>query len=186
MLNLANNHSIQLAFPHILDNENSKGAEGPSTITLLEYGDYECEFCLNARAIVDNLLKTFPTHLKFVYRHFPNSEIHPTALICAQAAEAADRQGAFWEMHDQIFQHQRHLDKHKLVQLASRLGLDTEQFSKDLNSTMIHDQILAHMEEARKYLGVTGTPTFFVNGTHRTTDWTARNLWNLVKAQIAS
>ena len=82
-----------------------------ATVTLVEYGDYECPYCGLAHPIVKELLRRFGDQLRFVFRHFPLIQVHPHAEHAAQAAEVAGRQGKFWEMHDYLFEHQDALDE---------------------------------------------------------------------------
>src|SRR2546423_12652745 len=91
--------------------------------TLVEYGDYECPDCFNAEPVVAQIRARLGDKLRFVFRHFPRSSIHPRASVAAAAAEAAARQGKFWEMHEALFRHQRELADLDLVHLALRLGL---------------------------------------------------------------
>src|ERR1700687_4188734 len=101
-------------------------AQGPddAPVTLVEYGDYECPYCGEAYPIVKRLQKKMGDELRFVFRNFPLSEIHPHALAAARAAEAAARQSKFWEMHDLLYENQRALEGHHLKTLAESLELD--------------------------------------------------------------
>src|SRR2546421_3468870 len=86
-------------------------AIGPPSapVTIVEYGDYECPSCLNALPIIDQVRRSLGERLRFVFRHFPQSSIHPHASVAAEAAEAAAEQGKFWEMHEALFRHQEEL-----------------------------------------------------------------------------
>jgi protein-disulfide isomerase len=132
-------------------------------VVLVEYGDYECPDCLNAWPIIQELQKTFGGQLAFVFRHYPQSSIHPHASAAAQAAEAAAAQGRFWEMHDLLFGHQRELDTLDLTHLALQLGLEIYRFESLLedekSATKVRDDF-----NGGRLSGVQGTPTFFLNG----------------------
>jgi protein-disulfide isomerase len=143
----------------------SDHAEGPADapVTLVEYGDYECPHCGRAYPIVKRLQRAMGERLRFVYRNFPLSDLHPHAANAAAAAEAAARQDRFWPMHDWIFEHQSHLDNASLLAAAERLGLDVERFVADADSAAIAARIDAEVEGGARS-GVNGTPTFFVNG----------------------
>jgi len=138
---------------------------GPATapLTLLEYGDYECPFCGAAHPIVKEVERLLEGDLRFAYRHFPLSQIHPHAYQAAEAAEAAGAQGRFWEMHDQLFEHQDRLDTSDLITYADALGLDLTRFVHDLE-THAHAPRLREDFLSGVRSGVNGTPTFFVNG----------------------
>jgi protein-disulfide isomerase len=141
---------------HILGNEHA-------SVTLVEYGDFECPNCKQAAPAVKLLLAHFAGRMRFVWRHFPLEEVHAHALHAALAAEAAGAQGRFWPMHDLLFENQSHLKDPQLVAYAERLELDTARFRAD----MAHD---AHLQRVREHAadarasGARGTPTFFVNG----------------------
>jgi protein-disulfide isomerase len=101
--------------------------------------------------------------LCYVWRHLPLTDVHPHALLAAEGAEAAARQGKFWEMHDQLLDHQGALTARDLISYASQLGLDTEQFTGDLRKRAGDAKIAADVDSA-DLSGVSGTPTFFING----------------------
>jgi Na+/H+ antiporter NhaA len=136
---------------------------GPETasVTLVEYGDFECPYCGMAEPIVRDVM--MDDDLRFVWRHLPLSDVHPRAQIAAEVAEAAAAQGAFWEMHDLLLAHQDDLQPADLMRYAGQLGLDADR---------LHDEVKRHVAAARvaqdvesaDTSGVSGTPTFFVNG----------------------
>jgi protein-disulfide isomerase len=131
-------------------------------ITLLEYGDYECPYCGVAHSIIKRVQKHFGEQLRFVYRNFPLTDLHPHAEIAAEAAEFAGAHGHFWEMHDLVYEHQKHLDTEVLLKLARTLELsDTELLNAIKNRTYLlkiqHDVLNGEAN------GVHGTPTFFIN-----------------------
>ncbi len=132
-------------------------------IVLVEYGDYQCPHCGIAHPFTKKLLQQYSHDLLFVFRNFPLQEMHPQALISAQAAEAADRQGKFWEMHDEIFEHQNILSANNLLHFAEELNLDLEEFSKDWKSKIVLSRVEQDFDGGIRS-GVNGTPTFFLNG----------------------
>jgi len=140
-------------------------ALGPAAapITIVEYGDYECSSCLNVVPIVREVRRQLGDRLRFVFRHFPKSSIHPRASIAAEAAEADAEQGKFWEMHEALFEHQSELATIDLTHLALRLGLDIYKFEAGREREKHHRQVEIDFEGAVRS-GVNKTPTFFING----------------------
>ena len=137
---------------------------GPAdaTVTLLEYGDFECPYCGRAEPVVRDLLASVGD-LRYVWRHLPLTDVHPYAQLGAEAAEAADRQGAFWPMHDILISHQSELRLPDLLRYAADLGLDVKRFGEDLRQHDGAEEVAADVASASAS-GVAGTPTFFVNG----------------------
>ena len=131
-------------------------------VTMVEYGDFECPYCGQAEPVVRELLGDFGD-VRYVWRHLPLSDVHPNAQLAAEASEAAARQGAFWEMHDLLLDHQDALEPSDLMEYAERLGLDIERFSNDLRDHEGAAQIAEDVDSA-DISGVSGTPTFFING----------------------
>jgi protein-disulfide isomerase len=134
-----------------------------AAITLVEYGDFECPYCGRAHPLIKRLLKEKGKELHFVFRNFPLREIHPHAYMSATAAEAAGKQGKFWEMHDLIFENQDKLNENYLLSLAEGLSLNLEQFAKDSKSKEVQNKIEMDFESGIRS-GVNGTPTFYING----------------------
>ena len=132
-----------------------------ATITLIEYGDYQCPKCGIAYPLIKTLMQEFRNKLRFVFRNFPLPK-HPQAMIAAQTAEAAGHQHKFWEMHDLIFEHQDKLDGNILIDFAKKLKLNIEQFEKDRNSSDVLSKIENDLESGRRS-SVHDTPTFFIN-----------------------
>lgn len=138
--------------------------QGPATasVTLVEYGDYECPYCRAAAAIVEELQRVLPVELRFVFRHFPLENLHRNARRAAAAEEAAASQGKFFEMHAVLFEHQTALAEEDLVRYAAELDLDLTRFAADLDSD-------AHASRVRDDFrggirsGVRGTPTFYLD-----------------------
>jgi protein-disulfide isomerase len=132
-----------------------------AAITLIEFGDFECPYCGLAEPAVRELLAD--TDIRYVWRHLPLSDVHPSAQLAAEASEAAASQGAFWEMHDLLLAHQDALGPADLFRHAAQLGLDTDRFRDELQRH-VHDTRIAQDVESADLSGVSGTPTFFVNG----------------------
>ncbi len=140
-------------------------SQGPvtATVTLVQYGDYECPYTRRSTWVVQAIQQQPGEQLRFVYRNFPLTEIHPHALHAAFAAEAAAAQGKFWEMHDYIFHHQHTLEDSDLEQFAGAIGLDRQQFTHDMAERPYLSRIEEDLQGGLRS-GVRGTPTFFING----------------------
>ena len=132
-------------------------------VTLVEYGDYECPYCGDAYPIVKQVQKNLGSKLRFIFRNFPITQIHPHAQHAAEAAEAAAAQNKFWEMHDYLYEHQHALDDNHLEKYASRLGLDITQFNHDMASHAYAQRVREDFLSGVRG-GVNGTPTFYING----------------------
>lgn len=137
-----------------------RGPEG-APLTLVEYGDFECPFCGKATGVLRELRERFGEEFRYVFRHLPLTDVHPHAELAARAAEAAARQGRFWEMHDVLFAHQGELEIEDLAGYAGELGLDVEEFLRDLDEESIAERVREHVASAEAS-GARGTPTFFV------------------------
>jgi Na+/H+ antiporter NhaA len=131
-------------------------------VTLVEYGDFQCPYCGRAEPAIRELLRDFGD-VRYVWRHLPLSDVHTHAQIAAEAAEAAAVQGSFWEMHDLLLDHQDRLGVRDLADYAEQLGLDVERFVADVQSQAGAARIAEDIDSA-DLSGVSGTPTFFVNG----------------------
>jgi Na+/H+ antiporter NhaA len=131
-------------------------------VTLVEYGDFECPYCGQAEPVVRELLREFGD-VRYVWRHLPLNDVHPHTQLAAEAAEAAADQGAFWEMHDLLLAHQDALRPSDLIAYAEQLGLDLERFTTQLREHAGAARVAEDVDSA-DLSGVSGTPTFFVNG----------------------
>ncbi|MGH7463883.1 MAG: DsbA family protein [Longimicrobiales bacterium] len=151
-------------------------AAGPddAPVTLVEYGDFECPYCGRAHPIVHAIREQLGAELRFVFRHFPMTEVHPHAQHAAEAAEAAAEQGRFWEMHDALFSHQRQLDDDDLIRYGQEIGLDTRRVQAELEAGAYTQRVRDDFRSGVRS-GVNGTPTFFLNGHRFDGDWTDRN-----------
>jgi protein-disulfide isomerase len=137
---------------------------GPSSarVTLVEYGDFECPYCAAAYPAVEELLRRMGQDVRFVYRHFPITTTHPHAESAAEAAEAADAQRRFWDMHARLFEHPHRLEREDLVTHAGAIGLDLARFERELDegahASRVREDFMSGVRS-----GVNGTPTFFIN-----------------------
>jgi protein-disulfide isomerase len=132
-------------------------------VTLLEYGDLECIQCGRAFPVIKQLLLLLGDDLRFVFRNFPIVETHPHSVRAAEAAEAAHEQGKFWQMHDQLFEHQTALEDRHLTHFAKRIGLDVEKFERQMTDHAFLAQIQDDYERSLFDEHVTGTPTLYLN-----------------------
>ena len=132
-------------------------------VTFVEYGDFECPYCGQAEGVIRELLADFGDELRYVWRHLPLNDVHTSAQIAAEASEAAAAQGRFWEMHDVLLSHQGELRPEDLVAYAKQLGLDAERMADELRRRVHAPRVSEDVASADES-GVSGTPTFFVNG----------------------
>jgi protein-disulfide isomerase len=142
--------------------DHSLGDERAS-LTLLEYGDYECPACNQAEPLVQHLVKAHGKRMRFVFRHFPLVEVHPHAEMAAEAAEAAAAQGRFWDMHHRLFAHPHHLDAKSLAAHAEALGLDMRRYNGEMADRIYLQRVQEH-RRAAEHTGARATPAFFLNG----------------------
>lgn len=150
--------------PPVNNNDHVLGPH-KALVTLVEFGDFECPYCGMAYPIVKDVIKEFGNDLRFAFRHFPLSEIHPHAEKAAEAAEAAAAQvkSKFWPMHDMLYENQDALDDMALLQYVEALDLDMEIFATALEQGTYRPKVEGHFM-CGVYSGVNGTPTFFING----------------------
>ncbi len=146
------------------------GATESAKVTLVEFADFQCPACRANEPLVKQALQEYDGELKFVYKHFPLTQIHQNAFEAARASEAAKNQGKFWEMHDLLFAQQdvwANLGagevKQKFAEYAQQIGLNVAQFNQDLDSSETEQAVKEQQDEGIK-LGVMATPTFYVNG----------------------
>jgi Na+/H+ antiporter NhaA len=132
-------------------------------VTLVEYGDFECPYCADAAEVIGELLHALGDEVRYVFRHLPLTDVHPNAQVAAEASEAAAEQGKFWEMHDRLLSHQDALQMPDLHRDAEELGLDLEQFAHDVHRRRFAQRVAEDVASADAS-GVSGTPTFFING----------------------
>ena len=148
-------------------------------VTIVEYGDFECPFCGRAEPALRDLLREFGD-VGYVWRNLPLSDVHQHAQLAAEAAEAAATQGRFWEMHDLLLEHQNALEPDDLMRYAQQIGLDVERFASDLRTHAAAVRVADDVDSA-DLSGVSGTPTFFVNGRRHYGAYDLETLSNAVR-----
>lgn len=131
-------------------------------VTLVEYADFECPYSAAARPVIQELLRLRGDRLRFVYRHFPLTNLHPNAEFAAEAAEVAATRGCFWLLHDWLFEHQDRLQPVCVTAVAERLGLDTTAFAQAVAARTYMQRVREDFLGGLRS-GVNGTPSFFVN-----------------------
>ena len=139
-----------------------RGSAGGRVI--LEYGDYECPFSRKAFREIERVERRLGEKVRFAFRHFPLTEIHPHALSASAAAEAASLQDRFWDMHELLFHRQGALESDDLRRYAAELGLDVSQFNQDRNNATVSERIRRDVESGSATGEVRGTPTLFIDG----------------------
>jgi protein-disulfide isomerase len=139
--------------------------QGPAdaTVTLVQYGDYECPYCGAAYPIIKRVQARLGERLRFVFRNFPITTSHPHAEQAAEAAEAAATQSRFWQMHDLLYENQKNLRDRDLRAYAEQLGLDVELFGRELAEHVYAERVYEDFMSGVRS-GVNGTPTFYING----------------------
>ncbi len=176
---MTNHRATQKLIYPITEQDHTMGLPS-APVTLLEYGDYECPRCHNAYFTVKELQKWLGNYLRFCFRHFPLTHVHPYAQGAAQAAETAAAQGWFWEMHEYLYEHQQLLDKNYHARYAARLGLDMQTFNHQMDDgahiVRVHSDIQSGVAS-----GVTETPTFFINGVRYTGGWDFDDLLSVIE-----
>jgi protein-disulfide isomerase len=166
--------------PDIEDGDHVRGPSGTS-MRLLIYGDYECPYTRKALISVAQVRAELGDEFTFAFRNFPLTKIHPHALHAALAAEAADLQGRFWEMHDLLFQRQRALADDDLATHAKEAGLDESRFSADFADRKCLPRIEADVASGVRN-GVEGTPALFINGKPHQDSYDPANLINALRS----
>jgi Na+/H+ antiporter NhaA len=144
------------------ERDHIRGPAG-APVTLLEYGDFECPYCAAAGPVIAHLQEHFGDELAYVWRHLPLTDVHPAAQLAAEAAEAAADQDRFWEMHDRLLADQGSLSIADIYRHAEAIDLDLDRFSDDIGHRR-HVRRVAEDVQTADASGVSGTPTFFING----------------------
>ncbi|OUL28409.1 disulfide bond formation protein DsbA [Nostoc sp. T09] len=157
----------------ISEQDHIQGLVGNS-VALVEYGDYQCPTCGKAHQLIKAIQQQVKD-LCFVFRHFPQLQIHPYAQRAAEAAQAAAAQGQFWQMHDILFTHQQALGNDYLVEYANNLGLDIPQFLQDISNQVHIDRINQDIESGL-HSGVTAAPALFINRIRYLDRWTVEQI----------
>jgi protein-disulfide isomerase len=149
-------------------------------IELVEYGDFQCPHCGRAYPMVKRLKEAMKDSVKFIFRNFPISKIHPQAKDAAVAAEAAALQNKFWEMHDLIFENQKKLTHGALIEYAEIAGIDVARFSDDIRQESLLKKVEGHFMSGLKS-GVNATPTFFINSIRYEGSWEGNILFEYLQ-----
>jgi protein-disulfide isomerase len=154
--------------------------------TLVEYGDYECPYCGQAYPIIKNTQEHLGNKLRFVFRNFPITQVHPHAQHAAEAAESAGTQNKFWEMHDYLFEHQHELDDKHLRRYVSAVGMDVTRFDDEMarhvHAGRVREDFMSGIRS-----GVNGTPTFYINGTRYDDEsWDEKTLVAAIKHTLTN
>jgi protein-disulfide isomerase len=164
---------VVLAVP-VIERDHIQGpARAPAT--LVEYGDFECPHCGRAYPIVKAVQGLLGRRMRFVYRHFPLTQVHAHAEHAAEVSEAAGAQGKFWEMHDLLFERQDALEDEDLISYAEELGLDAARVAVELARHLHQPKVRADFLGGVRS-GVNGTPTFFINGVRHDESWDVETL----------
>jgi protein-disulfide isomerase len=166
------------AADHVLGNAHA-------SVTIVEYGDFECPNCKQAAPAVKLLLQRFTGRIAYVFRNFPLEEVHPHALHGALAAEAAGAQGKFWQMHDLLFDNQQHLKLKQLRGYAEKLELDMVRYDAEMAGETRLQRIREDIEGGRRS-GVRATPGFFINGKIQDVSFGLQSLAHAVEVAVSS
>lgn len=148
--------------PALSGEDHVDGPDGAG-LELVMYGDFQCPYCAAAFPIVKRVREQLGSRLQFAFRHFPLRRVHPLAQGAAEAAEAAAVQGAFWPMHDRLYEARGRLERPDLLRHAADLGLDAEPFAEQLEAGL-HAPRVQRDVDSGEASGVIGTPGFFTNG----------------------
>lgn len=173
----------------LVGTNSNKIASGSAVVTLVEFSDFQCPACGSYYGPVKQLVKEFSNDMTFVYRNFPLLSVHKNAQLAAQAAEAAGLQGDYWGMHDKLFETQADWsasDKARdiFIGYAGALNLNTEQFAKDIDSDAVKNKVQEDINDGNA-LGISGTPTFFINGEKLDNPASLADFEAIIKAAIA-
>jgi len=156
-----------------------------ASVTLVEYGDFECPSCAQAYPAVKIMLDRFGPKVRFVFRHFPLREVHPHAELAAEAAEAAGAQGKFWQFHDLLFTHQHRLGAAHLRDHAQQAGLDMARFENEMRDHVYLQRVQEQIQVGTQ-LRVRATPTFYLNGVFVDVSFGLEHLQQAVERALAA
>jgi protein-disulfide isomerase len=151
-------------------------------VTIVEFSDFQCPFCIQAVPELEALLKVYPKQVKLIFKEFP-LEIHSDAYRAATAALAAQKQGKFWEMHYALFNHHQDLTLPSILRIAKSLNLDEARLRSDMDSKEIHEIVLKDLQDGNN-AGVEGTPTIFIDGQRYNGRIELPNLRPLIEAEL--
>ena len=161
------------------------GGAGGGRLTILIYGDFLCPYCRRLWHVLDRLRGALGERMAYVFRHFPNERAHPGAELLSIGAEAAARQGRYWEMHDSLYSREPPIDESALVAIAASLGLDMERFTRDLRDSGLRRRVEEDLAEGRRN-GVTGTPTIFIDGVRYDGAWDFHSMLEALEQPVGA
>jgi protein-disulfide isomerase len=156
----------------ISDHDHIQGSMELS-VALVEYGDYQCPLCREVHKMIQEIQKQIP--LCFVFRHFPQIQIHPHAQKAAEAAEAASAQNKFWQMHNALFEHSSVLNDGYLLEYANAIQLDIDRFLRDMTNHVYAERVMQNVQEGMQN-GIRSTPALFINGERYQNTWDTQTL----------
>lgn len=178
--------SERLLQPIDRERDHVRGADRPGGgPAVLIYGDFLCPYCRRLRQVLLRLRKVLGERLVYVFRHFPNERAHPGSELASCGAEAAGRQGRFWEMHDALYDREPSVDKPALLKIAGSLGLDTRRFELDLEDPQLRRRVEADVADGQRN-GVTATPTIFIDGMRYDGAWDFHSLLEALQRPIGA
>jgi len=169
----------KLAVPVREERDHIRGPRA-ATVTLVEYGDYECPYCGQAYYVVKELGQRAGNLMRFVFRNFPLTTVHPHAERAAEEAEAAGAQGKFWEMHDLLYENQQALEDKDLMEYGALVGLDIPRYVREMREGRYLNRLREDFLSGARS-GVNGTPTFFINGLRHDGPWDLTTLMAAVE-----
>jgi len=161
-----------------------RGGAAAEPVRVVLYADYLCPYCRRLRSVMRRLREAFGERLSYTYRHFPNERSHPGAELFSRVAEAAGKQGRFWEMHDWLYDHEPPLTRSGAFAYARSLGLDMERFDRDVDADDTRRRVEEDLIEGRQS-GVTGTPTLFVDGLRYDGAWDFYSMLETLERPVA-
>ena len=162
-----------------------RGGAEPGAVSLILYADYLCPYCRRLVPVIRRLRQALGDRLAYVFRHAPNERAHPGAEFLARAAEAAGRQGRFWELHDWLYQQEPPLKQEDVLAFVRSLDLDMERFARDLESDEARRRVEEDLAEGRRS-GVTGTPTVFIDAVRYDGAWDFHSLLEAAERPVAA
>ena len=177
--------TLRLLRPVDHDRDHLRGRGGRNAIVVVAYLDFLCPYCRRLREVFARLREALGDRLVYVLRHFPNERAHPGAELLARAAEAAGKQGRFWEMYDSIFGREPPIDENDAIELASELGLDPDRFVGDIEGDAVRARVEQDLADGRRN-GVTGTPTLFVDGVRYDGAWDFYSMLEALERPVAA